>query len=645
MSEINPDLSSVKETYLASPLGLHVPAQLPPPKNSFLLDRRATTQWIAGLPMADVGETTRQLFRTLFDFNRYSLPVSLRAKISEQFQTPLAYICENLKRHYMNTGFPASDKAGKTASLSRELNSELATSYKIIIEQLLADKADYFDRKLLVIAIHRALYYLSQVLVQTALVYAPWPKGIWRELHTLYAFAQRNGIHQACIKMKIDGNFAVSSIEQQYKALLLLASATPFRLRQHDIARLYEETLEWAGHTELKFSEECEPGNGRLGILLAADEPPIHTILQTPLPGRQALILDTRPLLKNLKKDLDTAPLGNAPDRQKASRALPRQLLQQSITALDCPPDKAFRRTHLNFELNLLVGLPQIYAGIAALPGSQSEGHGIAKSEQSGEIQRTFAEDEALAPFQLMRDSQLNGLSHLDLSIAPLEGTPLSEDSLMKDSLLNTSGGSTTHVIDDWRERSAESIDPIDSKTSPLAVRTQNESAGGYCIRWSSGENAPKVKIDELIGISSSTKKHPFNLGVVRWLRRQGGKELDLGLQIISRSVRAAQLQPTEDLGSSSPGEAPSNCLVLLGNNQEPNSESASLIVGEPQFAVDSEAWLHLDGNKGRIRLNKLIECNSAFSRYQFNLSTEKESKTHDQNASGDTYEDLWGAL
>ena len=166
----------------APSLGLAVPEQAPPPVESFLLDPRETANWIAGLPMANIGETARQIYSALIEFNRYQFPEMVRAKIVEQFRSPVQYICHNLRRHYLDMGFPLSAKAWKTASLSRELNTELAISYKIIIEQMLAGDASRFDRKLLVIALHRALYYLGRVLLQTLLVYAPWPPNLWKEI-------------------------------------------------------------------------------------------------------------------------------------------------------------------------------------------------------------------------------------------------------------------------------------------------------------------------------------------------------------------------------------------------------------------------------------------------------------------------------
>jgi len=590
--------------------------------------------------MANIGETARRVYRTLIDFNRYELPEMLRAKLVEQFRAPTEYVCNNLKRHYMDVSFPLPEKSWKTASLNRELNAELAISYKIVIERMLAGEADRFDRKLLVIAMHRAMYYLGQVLLQTALIYAPWIKGMWKEVNTLFLFAQQNKVHQVPIKMKLENRELVTTIEEQYKALLLLAAATPYRLRQNQVARLYEETRAWASMVELNASEDKEPGSGRLTINLVADEPPVHSTLREPDIGSHILIIDTRPLLKKLQGEFESAPWENAADLHSTNKSLTKPLLRQLIIAWNKPPDRRFVRTRLNFELNVLVGLAAIYDG-AALPSEETAQEKPADVSPMS-LENPFTQDsdeQLLSPFPAEPNPPAPDLSPTNMSIAGLDDQPLGGDSLIRDSLLNDSP-TASDFADDWPSKPRHAVNP-DAAT--ISVTTRNESAGGYCIRWTTAENAPKVKVGELVGIASSTQRRQFTLGVVRWLRLLGGRELDLGLQIISSSVEAAQLRLADSQTSRRSGNAPVDCLLLPAIDNDPSVDSASLILPNASFPLGSKLWLNQSGQERLVRLTTIVEFNSSFVRFQFSLVNKE--KNHDDTTPKTSFDDLWSNL
>ena len=159
---------------------------------------------------ASSAPASRQVFSTLVEFNRIEIPDLLRAKTVEKFRPPVEYITTNLQKYYVDVGLPLSAKGWKTASLARELQKELAISYKVIVERMISGDSADFDRRLLVIALHRALHYLGQTLLQNALVYSAWPEGIWREINFLYSYASQNSIHQIPVRPD-DGKSVIST--------------------------------------------------------------------------------------------------------------------------------------------------------------------------------------------------------------------------------------------------------------------------------------------------------------------------------------------------------------------------------------------------------------------------------------------------
>jgi hypothetical protein len=68
-------------------------ANLRPRPTALLLDPESRqSSWFEALPMANIGETARQVYSTLVEFNRTEIPDLLRAKTVEKFRPPVEYI-------------------------------------------------------------------------------------------------------------------------------------------------------------------------------------------------------------------------------------------------------------------------------------------------------------------------------------------------------------------------------------------------------------------------------------------------------------------------------------------------------------------------------------------------------------------------
>ena len=70
-------------------VALSIPAQTPPPKDSFLLSAREVRRWAEELPIANIGETARQVYNTLVTFNRIQVPTLNRTEVIEIFREPV----------------------------------------------------------------------------------------------------------------------------------------------------------------------------------------------------------------------------------------------------------------------------------------------------------------------------------------------------------------------------------------------------------------------------------------------------------------------------------------------------------------------------------------------------------------------------
>lgn len=613
-------------------LGLQIPRQSTASADNILLDPKETEAWFAALPMANIGETARQVYNTLVEFNRVEVPDLLRARTVEKFRAPVEYITTNLLKYYVDTGLPLTTKGWKTAALARELQKELAIAYKIIVERMISGDSTNFDRRLLVIALHRALNYLGQTLLQNALVYAAWPAGIWREINAIYAYASQNNIHQVPVKSDGDkGGQGGTSIEDLFKCLMLFASATPFRLRQSYARLLFAHLPEWSRYTAILSRDEGGTSLGRFNVDLWTDSAPMHNSLRTPMPGKRLAILDVRALLKKLRSDFESAPWDDRGGLQSDRPTVTRPLLRLLIMAWSRPPDRRFVRTKLNFDLHVVAGLHAIHGNLYA---DDAPPYATSRAALF-----TLHEDRTPAVGSTRKVKWSAGsLEHV--SLAPLDSDFVS-DSLLSESHLT--GGPS-----DFPPSNLTGTTDRTSKTGEAdnrdrhAVKTINESAGGYCIRWK-GEHIPRVKIGELVGVESPSDRRKYGLGVIRWMKQTEDSDLDLGLEVISTRCEAGQVRQA---GTLSAGKSPPAYKCLVINDTDPSaSATASLVMSAMSLQTGVDLTLLLGGKEQQIQLTKMVEFSSAFARYQFELVKSDDEEASDGGGPGDEFDDLWNNL
>jgi hypothetical protein len=198
--------------------------------------------------------------------------------------------------------------------------------------------------------------------------------------------------------------------------------------------------------------------------------------------------------------------------------------------------------------------------------------------------------------------------------------------------------------------RDPEAVEPIlsiweDAKDKPrkadtFVFRTLNESAGGYCLKWS-GEQIPKILVGELIGIRSSLARQRFGIGLVRWMKRQPHEEMQVGIQMIAPSATTVTAHPSKQ-----PKLPVQDCLLLpeVGTSGQPTS----LICPSFPFKVGDRLTLDEQGQTREIKLTRLLESTGAVSQFQFRQldgpGSGKGSGREDDEVGAD-FEQLWSTL
>ena len=73
--------------------------------------------WVSSLPLADMGETTRQLFIGLTQFNQDPIAPQTRIDITEVVLPYVKIVLESLDRHLLTRSFPLPERSQKIFDL------------------------------------------------------------------------------------------------------------------------------------------------------------------------------------------------------------------------------------------------------------------------------------------------------------------------------------------------------------------------------------------------------------------------------------------------------------------------------------------------------------------------------------------------
>ena len=150
---------------------LQIPDRHEPIKGSRDLRPRKIEEWINSLPLANLGETARQVYNVLLEINALNVSSEERHRVLEQLRPTTTYVVDALKKHYVGHPFPLSPKGRKVARLAREILAEMANGYKVVIVETASTNDTRNDNKTLLTALHRAIRCLGGILLKTYQVY------------------------------------------------------------------------------------------------------------------------------------------------------------------------------------------------------------------------------------------------------------------------------------------------------------------------------------------------------------------------------------------------------------------------------------------------------------------------------------------
>lgn len=555
---------------------------------------RKLTEWVAALPMINVGETSRQVFQTLQELSRLKLDFGARLELLEILRPVAHSLCDALSKHYLNQSVMLPERAAKVATLAQAMQTHLATGYKVVALDALEKLAPAVKRdpelvKLAARAFHRSITELSGNLLRATQLYLNTPARLWLELHALYLCAADQGL---ALGPKVEDPVVQrqggeSSVEDSYKRALLLATSKPNKLRQGEIAQIFQLGEIWAPLVSLKEFG----GSGELFVFdLSKDAPPTYRTQAKADDAPHVRAIDPGLLVHRLN-ELKAGNQASGP-KGRGETALALSLLQHLIQAWSELPERSFSRVAHDGKLEACLGLTATHYFLAGGRDFELMVRGEQGRYLQSEEHNPFLNKRA--PSQ--REDERSGKDVWAMAFGTVDpidaGKPVEYNLNFNDA-----------------QQQAEGPPKYDTYSCQIV----NISPGGYCMQWA-GEPPASVRAGEILGLREEGQAN-WSVGVIRWVKQLPGQGAQLGIEVLAPKAKPCGARVIKKTG-----EATEYMRTLLLPELKAIGRPATLITPALTFRPGYKVGLNLDGEEVKAHLNQQLSATPSFCQFEFAL-------------------------
>ncbi len=549
-------------------MNLNLPARRKANDSSFITKPEVVRDWVDNLPLINTEKSRVMLEEALIDINSVSIPTRNRHETLDLLATSVMCVTEAMKKSFLARPIPLKGNDLLLSMQTVQLCNQMATGYRILADDL--GKSDG-QAALLTLAIHRALRYLSELLLTNYQLYVQYPDGLWKTINSLYALAEQHDITTHPVTDTTLSTAAQSTINTVYKQILLMSLACPYRLRQKEIHFVYNALMDWADIARLHHMNS-DHSAGLFAVNLHADNPPSYrTLIGNKAQDRHWRVLDTTSMAERIRSILEQQP----GERRKIGIG-DSNILQRLMLAWGVMPQRRFPRHTRSAKVALIAGLNAIHKRIIE-PVTEAR-----LGEDSIEDQH-YLQDPT---FEATTTINTNPFNRGGRRIVTAGKTPVQK----------AAGGRQTDSarIESWT--------------------MANFSAGGYSLLWDSTDSS-NAQIGELVAIIEEDKldEDEWQPGVVRWMKCTDNNDLELGIQMLSPSAQAVWTS----LYESSVHSGKKMRGIMLPEIRALRQQ-ASLILPTLPFRPGCTATLETTGSMENIKLTHQLENTGSFAQYHF---------------------------
>jgi len=586
-------------------LQLNLPLRDAAPGKAPDLRPKVLKAWLAELPMAHAIDAGQQLLDGLREINQSFIAAGARHSTLELLHPIVHKISAALQRSHRDATFPLPAGHCLMTTLNQQLLEEMANGYKQAISDRLLDDASAANLETLTLAqvdkvllgsLWRAVNYLSALLLECYLIYAPEPEGAWQDLHRLYQFAEQHLLHIYAVEAAPDDPPEPVTLSESYKRILLLALCNPYHLMPDEAATLFHQLGTWAANVKLTRIAGNPSLAGNFVIDLDADLAPLYAApsksLGAPTHGR---LIDVGALLAQLDEHVHAL---RANLKEKQLRNLPclaerrdHDLYLRLKHSWEMRHDRRFARSAQPSSVVMVTGLSACHHYISEMAEFTPE--------EDETALRDFEDSGASEPYTQRRQ--------------PTRYTP-------------NEAGQTADV---WQQvyakakpatKSAHSQGPARDTARFAANHWQQRNTGHgglavYCVN----DCRASVRVGELVTYKRNPTHTPgaWHLGVIRWLRAPDFASIDLGIMALTEQTQAVATRAQRGTGAG--GDYARSLLI---RHSEQGLKQDALITPPTIYDEGTLLLVNLGNRLLSVKLTELVESTRTYALFRYTTIT-----------------------
>ncbi|MFQ5756401.1 MAG: hypothetical protein ACE5H7_09960 [Acidiferrobacterales bacterium] len=542
--------------------------------------------WLNSLPLADDGDSARDIYQALYTLNRLEVAPQNRLELMELYQAPVATVSSLLGSQFRGLALPLAAELRQLAEFIRQLKMEMAIGYKCAINDLQAARLGWSRRQSWILASERAMWYLGEVLLNSYQVYMPPPPGVWREIHALFRLAEEQDRLTEAIELADEGDTRQTNIYERYRQIVLLGLCNPYQLVQTECALVSVFLQHRSEHALVSKRLDVADPTGQFLIDLSRDVPPAPFPLRRQVqPSADLRVLNTielarvvHGLIKRLEQGEAVGTLDLSPELRATAW---RDLLRRMIKFWGLPPKRQYARNKIQGRLSLCTGINALH-----FFGSGRNAFEPPDDDEQSELQE---QDEATDKNVQAQDR--NSQVDKTKGAGPQRGA----------------GAVRPRWLAQARVATPESF-PVDR------WQLRDESARGLQLSREGGASV-QVRIGDVLGIQSPHDAGAWRVGVVRWIKSPEAKRIDMGVERLAPAMTPAAVKPV------SSGRAPVGryTQALLLPAMPALRRPPTLLVARGVYEPNCDLHLVTGQEPARIvRPSKLLERTASFDLIAF---------------------------
>jgi len=570
------------------------------------------TEWVQQLPMANLGEASRQLYHAIIELNQLTINPEARFKLTEILRPAIQQVCQRLSKHYLNQPILLPPKARKVTKLAMALDNHLMIAYKAVIhdrkklsQSLLSKK----PKKITTQAIYHAMRITAQMIIRAYHLYIAAPAKAWHELHQLYLIAESNQLLNIIVEDKHNRFAQKTSIEEVYKRALMMGTCNTNQIRQANISNIYDATELWAKH--IKIVPAIQTAN--FTINLNEDTAPVHSELSSGKNSPFCRGIDMQPLLNLFKEYLAIAdnPEGAFIRGLTIPGTIKNQCLELLITSWEMLTKRSCARLPSDKSIKMCIGFRATHfylsGGVDFETQLQRDASSVPPTSQFN------AKD-----VKSLSDSTDPWSNAFDAEHDDRQAVDHSDFNLQSDASSSTQG----------EELVAAPGYP------QYTTRLIDISPNGYCIKWEN-DVPPEIKAGEIVGINEQ-QLHIWAVGVIRWVSQPKIGTTTIGVELLATAPIPCGARAIN--GSQSKSDF---MRALLLPAQEGIGQPAFFIAPNMPFKENLTVVLNQYGETSQGLLGACTLSTGSFSQFIFEPQALRADLSDDEDDDDNIWPDI----